>query len=241
MTFRVIGADRQTGLDCEMAIDAGTERDAIAIAGQRMVISHIKALHAAPTTAPLFVDGPATPPPVPVVPINYAVMPKALRPARWWVQPVIVASAVLSILFIGVIIAGSTAQVTSTATSAAGGTPRPADVLAERARQEAVRRAALKKQFDALGGAPMLRPTEGMQLGEVGRLPPNCQILQITGPTTMIVNTNERCYIVRGVSTAGRIDDTALRVDGPFIVAGTETYGTAAGASRTVFFVEPLQ
>lgn len=238
MTFKVIGASRDTGLDCEMDVDAQSERDAIAIAGQRMLIRRVK--HVAPEPAPvaqILSDG--GPPPLPP-PGAIAYQPVHRQPfTQTWLVPATIAAVVLFVVFALAIIFRP--RVGPSVVSA------PAQVAIQNRvaiqRQQAIeqaRRAALNKQFDAAGGAPMLRPTEGLQVGQIGRLPPNCRILQITGAERMIVHTNDKVYVVRGVSTAGRVDDTALQVDGPFEVTGTEMYATVDGASKTVFVVEPL-
>lgn len=72
----------------------------------------------------------------------------------------------------------------------------------------------------------------------------SAHILQILGPSEALVEfytgSEYPSFKVRGVSTAGLVDGKMLPLPGIYEVTGTTTYPTAAGATKTVFVVEPV-
>ena len=64
-------------------------------------------------------------------------------------------------------------------------------------------------------------------------------VFQVTGPDSMLVklsDDSDDVYCVKGVSTAGKVDDQPYSFDGLSYMAGeTYTYSTVGGSSRTVY------
>lgn len=113
------------------------------------------------------------------------------------------------------------------------------------------------------GAEPVRLSMEGQEakVGLVGYLPP-MRITQVISATEAIVEAevswvpeedmksgvpSHRAYPVKfsawlsGVSTVGKVDGARLPLDRPLKITGTKQYGTAGGASRTVFLLEPVK
>ena len=51
--------------------------------------------------------------------------------------------------------------------------------------------------------------------------------------------TRKETVWVKGISTAGFVDDSYMAFKKPMLVSGTKTFTTAAGGSSTIFVIEP--
>jgi len=89
----------------------------------------------------------------------------------------------------------------------------------------------------------------GEEAGTLGRLTGRFRILQILGPSSMIVDCvegrfDETVYTARvdGISTAGQVDGKIIGFgdDTVFLNHGTWSYATVLGAKRTIYYAQTL-
>lgn len=87
--------------------------------------------------------------------------------------------------------------------------------------------------------------------GDVGQLPGNqVRVVQVINEEEMIAGvatgigrdgiTYGTSVWLKGTATTGVADDTVRGVPGVWEIAGTKTFATAIGASRTIFVVRPF-
>jgi hypothetical protein len=104
--------------------------------------------------------------------------------------------------------------------------------------------ADLKKDFlsfyeGKIVSASRLHPPS-FSTGQIGPLP-SFKVLQVQGPNEMLVSVESFIFKLRNMSTADVADDQILRSTNFFLVSTTETYNTVAGATNTVYVLEPAR
>jgi hypothetical protein len=75
--------------------------------------------------------------------------------------------------------------------------------------------------------------------GTVGAQPATFTVLQVLGPTEMLLKTGQKATLVRGLPTDGLVDDGSVTIRQVLRVSKTERYTTTDGATNTVFVLEP--
>ena len=101
------------------------------------------------------------------------------------------------------------------------------------------------RKLDAIPWRPQRLLVHKLEVGQIGVLDTTLTwvVSQVLGPEEMLVRAFfHRSYwtlAVRGVSTAGLVDDRVVDLRQIVKISGTKMYETVIGGSRTVFVVEP--
>lgn len=81
------------------------------------------------------------------------------------------------------------------------------------------------------------------KVGDFGELSGSVVVFQVIDTQTMlgsVVYRDNPWVMFKGFSTADLVDGRTADISGPLFVTGTTTYDTAAGGTKTVLVVEPL-